>query len=398
MRFRFIHSVFALLVILLVISAGIIFSSCSGIKVEQDVKISSGDWLMAGGSPEQQHVSAYSLTPPLALMWDYNIEGGVGPSGICIADAVLFVNGLQGEMFTFDVSSGGKIGNIKFLGKDAQTAPLIMGNDVIVSYAGDNKYSLASYNVSAGQINWRKNFGYIQTSPMLKGDYVYFGNLNGSQYKVESVTGKREWKFETKSPIHSTCAVTDENVIFGNDNGTIYCLNTTDGSQKWKLETKSPVISTPMINEGIIYIGGNDSNFCAISIADGSVIWKNNLKTKIIAGSALFQNDGVDPQVIVGCIDGSIYSLNKSDGTVKWKFLTRGTVTSTPVVSGSFIYCTSFDSYVYCLDAYTGNMLWNWKLENKSRTSPIVWRDYLFVSADDIIYCFTNKQIIEKKK
>lgn len=378
---------------LLVTYGCFVISSCSGIKVEQDVKISSGDWLMAGGSPEQQHISAYTLTPPLALVWDYNLEGGVGSEGICIADAVLFVNGLQGEMFTFDVATGGKIGNIKFLGKDASTAPLIMGNDIIVSYAGDNKYSLASYNISVGQINWRKNFGYIQTSPILKDNHIYFGNLNGSQYKVEASTGKRVWKFETKSPIHSTCALTGNNVIFGNDKGIIYCLNTTDGSEKWKLDTKLPIISTPMINEGIIYIGGDDSIFCAINISDGSIVWKNNLKTKIIAGSALFQNE----QIVFGCVDGSICSLNKSDGTVKWKFSTKGTVSSTPVISGSFIYCTSYDSYVYCLDAYTGNMLWNWPLENKSKTTPIVWKDYLFVAADDIIYCFTNKPIIKKE-
>jgi outer membrane protein assembly factor BamB len=390
MRFKLIHSVFTLLII----SASIVLPSCTGIKVEQDVKISPGDWVMAGGSPEQQHNSAYTLTPPLALMWDYNTEGGVGPSGICIADAVLFVNGLQGEMFTFDVATGGKIGNIKFLGKDASTAPLIMGNDVIVSYAGDNKYSLASYNISAGQINWRKNFGYVQTSPILKDGHVYFGSLGGTQYKAESSTGKRIWKHETKSPIHSTCAVTDESVIFGNDAGNIYCLNTTDGSEKWKIETKIPVTSTPMTNEGIAYIGGGDSNFYAINISSGSVLWKNNLKTKLIGGSALFQNE----QIVLGCVDGSIYSLNIADGTIKWKYSTRGTVISTPVISGSFIYVTSYDSYVYCLDGYTGNMLWSWQLENKSKTTPIVWKDYLFVAADDIVYCFTNKPTIEKKK
>src|SRR4030095_14173209 len=130
MRFMFKNSVFVLLIISLIITAGIVFSACSGIKIEQKVNISAGDWLMAGGSPQQQNVSAYTLAPPLALLWEYNIEGGVGTAGVCIADAVLFVNGLQGEMFTFDVTTGGKLGNVKFLGKDASTAPLIMGNDI----------------------------------------------------------------------------------------------------------------------------------------------------------------------------------------------------------------------------------------------------------------------------
>lgn len=372
----------------------LVFSACSGIKIEQEVKIAPGDWVMAGGSPQQNNVSSYTLAPPLALMWDYNVEGGVGPAGICIADAVLFVNALQGEMFTFDVSTGGKIGNVKFLGKDASTAPLIMGNDIIVSYAGDNKYSLASYNLRQGEIKWRKNFGYIQTSPILQDNYVYFGSLNGVQYKVEAATGKMEWRFETKSPIHSTCALWEDNVIFGNDKGFIYCLGTTDGSERWKIETAMPVYSTPMTDEGRAYLGCDDSTYYCINISDGSVIWKNNLKTKMIAGSALYEKEN-----IITCgIDGAVYSLNKVDGTIKWKFSTRGAITSSPVVSGSYIYCASYDGYVYCLDAATGTQLWSHELQNKVKTSPVVWKDYLFVAGDDVVYCFTNKPIIKSDK
>jgi outer membrane protein assembly factor BamB len=375
------------LYIILVFLAG-----CSGITIEQNIKISPGDWVMAGGSPEQKNVSDYTLAPPLNLMWDYNIEGGVSPNGITTADAVVFVNVLQGEMFSFDVTTGGKIGNIKFLGKEAATAPLIMGNDVIVAYAGDKSYSLASYNLSRGEISWRKNYGFIQTSPILKDGYIYFGNLNGVQYKVDASSGHKTWKFSSRSPIHSTCAVSDDKVIFGNDDGLIYCLNTSDGGNIWKYETTAPVLSTPMANDSVVYLGCDDSNYYALNISDGKWIWKNNMHTKMIGGSSVFQNE----QVIFGCVDGSVYSLNKTDGSVKWKFETRGTITSTPLISGIYVYCTSYDSYIYCLNAYTGKMLWSQQLENKSKTTPVIWKEYLFVAADDFLYCFTSKTV-EKK-
>lgn len=370
-----------------------VIAACSGIKIEQDVKLSSGDWTMAGGSPRQQNVSAYTLAPPLELFWDYSVEGGVGPASMCIADAVLFVNTIPGELYTFDVSTGGKLGNVKFLGADASTAPLVMGNDIILTYAGDNSYSLASFDVKKGEPSWRRNYGYIQTSPILKDSSVYFGSLKGVQYKVNAASGKMVWRFETKSPIHSTCAVWEDNVIFGNDDGVIYCLGTAEGSEKWKIHTRLPVYSTPMVESGIAYLGCDDSNFYAINIAEGKLLWKNNMKTKIIAGSALYGSEAV-----FGCVDGNIYSVNRSDGSIKWKFTTQGTVTSSPVISGNYIYCASYDSFVYCLDASTGNMLWNKKLENKIKTSPLVWKDYLFVAADDIVYCFTNKFELEPKK
>lgn len=364
----------------------LLFISCSGIKVEQDVKVSQGDWIMSGGSSLQQNISSYTLAPPLELHWDYNIEGGVGPAGVCIADAVLFVNSLSGELFTFDVSTGGKLGTLKFLGKEAAGAPLIMDNSIIVSYAGDNKYSLASYNVGIGEISWRKNYGYIQTSPILSGNSVYFGSLNGNQYKVNSDSGSIIWRFETKSPIHSTCAVTSEAVVFGNDTGNIYCLSAADGTEKWKIETGAPVNAVPMIDNETVYIGGDDSLFKAINLSDGTIKWKNNLSTKIISGSALNGE-----QVIVTCVDGSVYSLNITDGSVKWKFTTYGVIASAPVISGGFIYLGSYDSYLYVLDAESGIMKWSIQLENKIKTSPVVWRDFLFVVSDNIVYCFSNK-------
>lgn len=370
----------------------LIFAACTGIKVEQKVEPAPGDWLMAGGSPEQQNVSAYTLTPPLELMWDYNLEGGVGNAGICVSDAVVFINGLQGELFTLDVTTGGKIGNVKFLGKEAATAPVILGNDVIMGYAGDNKYSLASYNINIGQITWRKNYGYIQSSPIYMDEHVYFGNLEGKVYKVETETGNLVWKFESGSPIHSTCAVNSESVIFGNDDGDVLCLDPAEGREKWKLKTKAPVISTPMISNGIVYFGGDDSNYCAVNISSGSVLWKNNLKTKIISGSALFGGE----QVIFGGVDGNVYALNAADGSVKWMFGTKGVITASPLISGNYVYITSFDSYIYCLDVFTGKLVWSSGLENKSRTTPVVWKDYLFVVADDIAYCFTNKPVLPK--
>lgn len=378
------------LYILILIAAGFIyFSSCSGITVDKEIKINPDDWVMSGGSPEQQHVSKYVLAPPLNLMWDYNIEGGVGPNGITASDAVVFVNALQGELFTFDVKTGGKIGNLKFLGKDCSTAPLILGNDVIVTYAGDKKYSLASYDLTMGKINWRKNYGDIQTSPVLKDNYIYFSGLNGSFYKVDPASGTKIWKLNTKAQVHSTCAIGNGIAVLGNDKGYIMGVDLNTGEEKWKIETGQQVISTPLIYGDHVYLGANDSNYYKISLNDGAIRWKVNLHTKIIGGSAVDPNGNL----ITGCVDGSICSLTNALGEFNWKTMTNGTIISSPVISGNYIYVSSYDSFIYSLDLATGKILWSSMLENKVKTTPVIWRDYLFVAADEIVYCFTNKTI-----
>lgn len=371
----------------------IFFAGCSGITVDKQIKVNPDDWVMSGGSPEQLNRSAYVLVPPLNIMWDYNIEGGVGPSGITASDAVVFVNALQGELFTFDVNTGGKIGNLKFLGKDCSTAPLISGNNVIFTFAGDKKYSVGSYNLISGKINWRKNYGDIQTSPVMQNDFVYFGGLNGNFYKIDISGGKMIWKFNSKGQIHSTCALADSIAVFGNDKGFIYCINTITGGEKWKFKSDQPVISTPLIFNNKVFIGGNDSNYYCLSADDGKEIWKVNLHSKIVSGSSV-DSDG---NLIIGCVDGSLFKLSNASGEILWKASAKGTIISSPVISGNNVYISSYDSYVYSFDINSGQQTWKSPmLENKIKTQPVIWREYLFVAADEIVYCFTSK-IVEKK-
>jgi eukaryotic-like serine/threonine-protein kinase len=374
--------------ILLPALLGIFFISCSGVKLSQKIEIAEGDWLMAGGSPGQKNVSYYELTPPLEKLWERDIEAGVGYSGIAVSDAAVFVNSLAGEMVSIDVSSGGKIGTLGFLGKDASSTPVLKGNNVFVTYAGDDKFSAASYNIVIGEINWKKNYGYIQTSPVLYEGFLYFGTLKGSFNKIEPDSGSLVWKYYAEEPIHSSCAINNNRIFFGTDKGSICCLKTGDGSEAWRIKLAAPVSSTPLAAGSRVYLGADDSIFYAINAEDGSMVWSRNFSSKIVSGSSLYN----DSTIIFGTISGILYALDINNGETKWALKTNGTITSSPLTSGKFVYCTSFDSYVYCLDGRTGNVLWKYMMENKSRTTPIVWKDYLLVAADRLIYCFTNKK------
>ncbi|MCC6866556.1 MAG: PQQ-binding-like beta-propeller repeat protein [Ignavibacteria bacterium] len=367
----------------------IYITGCSGITVEKDIKPEPNDWVMAGGSPAQHNFSKYVLNPPLNIMWEYNIEGGVGPAGITASDAVVFVNALQGDLFTFDVLSGGKIGALKSLGKDCSTAPLIMGNNIIFTFAGDKKTSAASYNITSGKFNWQKRFGDIQTSPILFENYIYFNTIAGKFYKIDPATGRKQWVYNSKSQVHSTCAVSGNIAVFGTDKGAIIAVNISDGKELWRFESGQPVISTPLIFHDNVYIGCNDSIYYSLSIKEGKANWKLNLHSKIISGSAI---DG-SGNFITGCVDGSVYSISQ-DGTINWKFETKGVITSSPVVSGNNVYVSSYDSYIYTLNVSTGRLVWKSPmLENKVKTQPVIWREFLFAAADEIVYCFTSKTV-----
>jgi hypothetical protein len=353
--------------------------------------LSPSDWTMAGGSPQQQNISSSVLKPPLNLLWRYNCDAGIGYSAISVADAIVFVNTLQGEMISIDVTTGGKLGQISFLGKEANTTPLIDNNNIVVSYAGDNKYSLCSYNLLLGEINWRTNFGYLETSPVLSENFIYVGSLDGKECKIDNSSGRQIWSFNAGSAIHSTCAITNNKIVFGTDNGYVNCLNNREASLLWKYRTGNSVFSAPLIHENKVFIGSYDSNYYCINLDSGSVLWKQNLSTKIFTGSALHNTS-----LIFGGVNGNLYCLNTKDGGLLWKYQTKGVIVSTPIVSGKNVYFTSYDWYLYCIDCSDGKLKWSYQLDGKPRTSPVIWSDYLFTASDYYLYCFTNRTDFNK--
>jgi len=374
-------------ILLISLSALLLAAGCSGINLSRGIVPRENDWIMTGGTSEQHNIAKSIVNPPLEAVWSYNLDAGIGFSALSVSDEVLFVNNLQGEMYGIDISSGGKIGQINFLGKDANSTPLIMGNDVIVTFAGDTKYSIASYSLVGAEINWRKKLGDIQTSPIMKDGYIYTGTLGGKFYKLDK-NGKIIWFFKAGSPIHSTCAVSGDKAVFGTDKGNIFCINTSDGSKKWEFKAGAPVFASPLAFEDKIFIGSDDSNYVCIDINTGSKIWSQNLKTKIFSGSTLFNSSAV----IFGGVDGNLYSLNIKDGSVNWKFHSYGVITASPITSGSNVYFSSYDRKIYCINGNDGKELWSYEMEGKGKTSPVIWKNFLFTADDQNVICFTHKK------
>lgn len=340
---------------------------------------------MSGGNPQQQNVSSSTISPEFNLQWTYSVDAGIGYNAISTADGILFVNTLQGEMYSLDIESGGKIGYLKFLGKEANSVPLIDRQNVILAFAGDKKTSLVSYNIYSSQINWETNIGYLQTSPVLYDEHIYIGSLNGYFYKFD-LSGNQKWQVDSKSQIHSTCAIDKQKAVFGSDDGYLYCVNIGNGSVRWKFKSGASVFATPLIFNDYVFFGAYDSNYYCLTLNDGNLIWKHNLSTKIFTGSALYK----DESVICGGINGCLYSLDLNEGSILWKYQTNGVITSTPIVCGANVYFSNLDYTTFSVDAKTGLLRWSFELDGRGKTTPVIWKNYLFIASDIDLYCFKS--------
>lgn len=84
--------------------------------------------------------------------------------------------------------------------------------------------------------------------------------------------------------------------------------------------------------------------------------------------------------VFAGSLDGNIYALDATTGTLKWKYQTAGAVYSTPTLSNDVIYVGSSDGSLYAINAASGSLKWKRPLNDSVLTAPTVVNGIAYVT------------------
>ena len=373
-----------------------VLSSCSSIEIKENIEINENeDWLIVGANPAHTNISRsnYPLEPPFVLFWDYNADAGFSNNCLSASDGVLFASTLRGEIFAMNIATGKSLGRITNLGKGAFGTPAIFGKGIIVTFDGDKKNSIISYNIEQGTELWSRDIGMSKTSPVLYDDKLLVSSVDNKVYSLDKKNGTILWtysgtgKFSSPKAFYTTPALYDSIVFIGNTNGSLYGIDLLTGQDLWEFKTGGPIYADASIKDGKIYIGSDDGNFYCLGL-DGTLIWKKRMNTSFKASSSFYEDN-----VIIAGVDGYVYSLSTHNGDEKWKFRTNGTIWASPVVHKNKIFIGSFDMNFYCLDANSGNRLWNYTTEGRIRSTALIWKNFLFVASEDkSIYCFRSKE------
>ena len=182
---------------------------------------------------------------------------------------------------------------------------------------------------SADTIKWTyATNGAITASPVIVDGRAYIGSYDGNRYCLDANTGSLIWTFPTQWKAATTVAVSGGRVFTGADDGYIYCINAVTGEQIWKTN---------------IYAG----NVPNVSFEVDTAVVRSS---PIVVGDKLY----------VGALDGKVYCLSTTDGSIRWTYTTNGQIGGSPTYSNGVIYIESVDRNLYALDAATGNKLWTW--------------------------------------
>ena len=173
-------------------------------------------------------------------------------------------------------------------------------------------------------------------------------------------------------------------------------------SVAWKFLTKGRVISSPAIAGGLVVVGSTDGSLYGLNRADGSQRWKFDTKGPVMSSPAI-----AGGLVYVASVDGNIYAVDSATGVQRWVFATKGerrftapgihgaiprtermpdpfdVFLSSPTVANGTVYIGSGDQHVYALDAGTGALKWSFATGDVVHAAPALANNTVYVGSWD---------------
>lgn len=109
----------------------------------------------------------------------------------------------------------------------------------------------------------------------------------------------------------------------------------------------------PATNGDTVFAADHEGKVSAIDIATGKRSWSTELDVSISGGV------GYAPgQVLVGSIEGEVFALSDTDGSVIWKATVSSEILASPQGNGEVVAVQTIDNKLFALDAETGDALW----------------------------------------
>lgn len=165
------------------------------------------------------------------------------------------------------------------------------------------------------QAPFLKDIASIYSLPAFDKKNLYFTNSIGEIKSVNLKNKNVNWKTETGNSIYFSPIIIKNNLVIGTIEGNLVGFDTQSGKQKWTIPVGGVLVGSPIAENNKIYTASSTAFICADAVT-GKVIWQNNLPASYSQGTPLIQGD----KIIFGVWDSYIYCLNKNTGNLIWKW------------------------------------------------------------------------------
>lgn len=315
--------------------------------------------------PPTPLAKSFVPTTQVTRVWRAGVGGGAGDSGVrlrpAVVDGVLYADSTDGTLAAFDASSGKKL-----WARSSRTHGWFGW--------GDKKREDARY---AG-------------GPVVAGELLAVGTLDGHVYGVNSKDGSPRWDVEVSASVLTTPSIVGDLVVVRTQDGRVYGLDASDGQRRWVYDEGAvPLLSLRgngglLVVNGVVFFGSDDGKLVALRQDNGAKLWEQ----KLASGEGRTEIDRLDDADGSVLLDGNtLYAaayhgnLMAVDGPTGRPLWAHAFSTYTALASDDkAIFAVDDDSTVWAFDKSAGADMWkNDSLKYRWLTGPAVQGAYVVV-------------------
>jgi len=281
-----------------------------------------------------------------------------------LSDKILYVADHSGLVMALHADSGKHIWKKQFT--DAFTAGPNVANNYLALGTRDAGVLLLDKN--DGQLIWKKSVSSeILAAPQISSSNVIVQSNDGKITALDLRSGEQVWVYDRNVPpltLRGTASpvITEDKVITGFANGKLVALSVDDGKMIWEttiavpkgrseLERMVDVDGLIQVHDDTVYVSSFQGRAVALTAGTGRILWTREMSSHLgvsMANDLLFITD----------VDGKIWALDRRNGSTLWvQEKLKKIVTTTPLVVAENLIVGGIDGSIFSLAKEDGKVL-----------------------------------------
>jgi outer membrane protein assembly factor BamB len=317
-------------------------------------------------------VTVPGLRPPFRRLWTFHGRSLLEFPPVA-GYGLLYEESFDGRIHAIDPATGKERWSY-YSRRCGWSSPALGTRLVFATFIGDPRCSpitdggeVAALSARTGHVRWSRAIGPSESSPLLAGGTLYFGDTNGRVYALDAATGAERWSYDTGAPVKASPALVGGRLYVGNYGGVMCALEAHTGRLVWENDGHGNFYAGASVAEGRVYTGSVDGRIYAFAAGSGSELWSFKTGGYVYASPAVWR--GI---VLAGSYDDTFYAINGATGTLRWSFHADGAITGAASVIDGVVYFSTEARTTYALDAATGRRIEKW---DDGEYSPAVAAD-----------------------
>ena len=351
---------------------------------------SSGNWPFPRGDAAMSGNANVRLPENPKLVWTYKSDLRTSSSPL-VYHGTVFWSDRRGRIQGVDSQ-----GNLCFtyaFETAVESTPIIADS---VLYIGRIDGTMTALSLATRDTLWNfETWGQLSASANIMDiegkKTLVFGSYDNYLYSLDINNGKEIIRFESGYYINGAVARWKDCVVFGGCDAWIRIVDCRNGIQTDSLEAEAYIPASPAINGDYGYIADYEGNIHELNIQNSKFeSTRKIMQPTSESGSFVSVPAVTDKVLFIVSTDQYMYAINRTDDTVIWKYLLKGsTGESSPVVCREKVVVCTKTGIVTILNAKSGALLWEYDTGEQIMASPaVVHGRFYILTTRGTLFCF----------